>query len=248
MTNGDPLPTRFYDRFAFLFVVIVLTLTLLLLVDFLSAGSGWQEALSIGVTMLTGVMLLLAINASGAWHRLIVIGRIIVAVTLVFSVATAFVGGLSPIITGFWVVLVVATPLLVLYRVLDHEEVTSETLFGAVSVYLLLAIAATYIFLFIQTVSGTLYFGDNEPTTAFAYFSLVTVTTLGYGDLNPIGVVARAAAAFFAVTGQIYLVIIVARLVSVYSGISLRSDRARLDERAAGGDGAGGSSSERSGG
>jgi hypothetical protein len=230
MTEQEPTPTRFIDRFVFLCAIVVFALTLLLLVDMVDAATGWQEALSIAVTMLTGGMLLLAINASGVRHRFLVIGRIIVLATLVVAVGTAFVGGLSPVITGFWVLLVVAAPILVLRRVLEHQVVTSETLFGAVSVYLLLAIAGTYVFLFIQTASGNLYFGTKEPTTAFAYFSLVTITTLGYGDLSPVDAVARASAGLLAVTGQVYLVVIVARLVSMYSGVSLRSQRRRTDD------------------
>lgn len=231
-----PSRTRFTDRFAFLFIVVVFALTLLLLVDVVDAATGWQEVLSIAVTMLTGGMLLLAINASGVRHRFLVIGRIIVVATLVVAIGTAFVGGLSPVITGFWVLLVVAAPVLVLRRILEHQVVTSETLFGAVSVYLLLAIAGTYIFLFIQAASGSLYFGTKEPTTAFAYFSLVTITTLGYGDLSPVDVVARASAGLLAVTGQVYLVVIVARLVAMYSGGSLRARRRHVDDGAEGPD------------
>jgi len=230
MTEQQPTPTRFIDRFLFLFVVVVFALTLLLLVDMVDAASGWQEALSIGVTMLTGGMLLLALNASGVRPRVLFVGRIIVVGMLVLAIGAAFFGALSPLITGFWVLLVVAAPVLVLHRVLEHSVVTSETLFGAVSVYLLLAIAGTYIFLFIQTASGDFFFGDQQPTTSFSYFSLVTITTLGYGDLTPVGVVARASSGLLAVTGQVYLVVIVARLVSLYSGVSLRSRRRHADD------------------
>ena len=49
----------------------------------------------------------------------------------------------------------------------------------------------------------------------FTYFSLITITTVGYGDFDPAGVFGRAAAAWEAVIGQIYLVVVVARLVSL---------------------------------
>ena len=51
------------------------------------------------------------------------------------------------------------------------------------------------------------------------YFSLVTITTLGYGDLAPSGDVGRPAAADAAVVGQIYLVFIVARAVALYTAL-----------------------------
>ncbi len=66
------------------------------------------------------------------------------------------------------------------------------------------------------------------------YFSLVAITTLGYGDLAPVGEVARAAAAGAAVLGQIYLVFIVARLVALYTALGSligRSSRAKEDHQ-----------------
>ena len=221
-------PTRFRDRFAMLFLLVTVTIGLLLLVDISTAASGWSEVLAILVTVLTGLMLLLAVSASGAGHRIIVISRVVVAFTVAAAVLSALVGADAASIGLVWVLLIVATPLLVLRRVLEHNEVTSETLFGAVSVYLLVAIAGTYVFLLIQTVSQHDFFGSDQPTTAFMYFGLVTISTLGYGDLVPIGEVPRAAAATLAVVGQIYLVVVVARLVSLYVGSrrTERSDRA----------------------
>jgi hypothetical protein len=49
------------------------------------------------------------------------------------------------------------------------------------------------------------------------YFSLVTITTLGYGDLSPVTEAARAAASATAIVGQIYLVFVVARMVGLYT-------------------------------
>ena len=122
-----------------------------------------------------------------------------------------------------WIALVVAAPIVALRRLMQHRRVGAKTMLGAVSVYLLIALAATYLFLFIDTfLSGSgRFFGQEEPTTVFAYFSLVTITTLGYGDFDPAGEVGRAAAAWEAVIGQIYLVVVVARLVSLYSGRQL---------------------------
>ena len=48
------------------------------------------------------------------------------------------------------------------------------------------------------------------------YFSFVTISTLGYGDISPATIAAGTAAYFEAISGQIYLVIVVARLVSLY--------------------------------
>jgi voltage-gated potassium channel Kch len=57
----------------------------------------------------------------------------------------------------------------------------------------------------------------EESTTSFMYFSLVTVTTLGYGDLSPVTDWARLLATTEAVIGQVYLVTVVAMLVGLFA-------------------------------
>ena len=64
-------------------------------------------------------------------------------------------------------------------------------------------------------------FGFTDPSFEAAwnqllYFSLVTLTTLGYGDITPVGAVARIWSALEAVTGTLYLAVLIARLVSLY--------------------------------
>lgn len=218
MEKVNPLrPTRFYDRFAMLFILVAFTIGLLLLVDLASVASGWNEVLSILVTLLTGLMLLVAVSASGARRRAVVAARVIVVFTVAAASISELLNAQAANVGLVWVLLIVAAPLLVLRRILEHTEVTSETLFGAVSVYLLIAVAGTYVFLLIQVWSSSDFFGTNEPTTAFMYFSLVTIATLGYGDIAPATEIPRAASVALAVVGQMYLVVVVARLVSLYS-------------------------------
>jgi hypothetical protein len=61
---------------------------------------------------------------------------------------------------------------------------------------------------------------DGQSMAAlFRYFSLVTITTVGYGDITPLGPGARAFANLEAVVGQLYLVILVAWLVGMHVSI-----------------------------
>ncbi len=62
------------------------------------------------------------------------------------------------------------------------------------------------------------------------YFSFVTLGTLGYGDITPVGGPARALAVSEAIVGQMYLVVVVARLVSLYEGSALRDERRQRDK------------------
>jgi len=220
MTDRASLYHKLYDRFDLLFAVTVLTIALLLLVD-LDQDQGLAELLSFTVTLLAAAALFLAVAAAGVGHRgrqvtLALIGAVLVAaiVSMVFSDIPNGHGGF------LWLLLVVVAPVVALRRLMQHRTVTAETLLGAISVYLLIALAATYSFLFIDTfMSGSgRFFGQEEPTTVFTYFSLITITTVGYGDFDPVGLFGRAAAAWAAVIGQIYLVVVVARLVTLYSG------------------------------
>jgi hypothetical protein len=220
MTGRDSPLHRFYDRFDLLFYVTVVTIALLLLVD-LSQDQGFSEVLAFVVTLLAAAALFLAVAAAGVGPRgrkitLFLIGSVLVAgiVSAVFSDVPNGHGGV------LWLVLVVAAPVIAVRRLMKHQTVTANTLLGALSVYLLIALAATYFFMFIDTfASGSgRFFGQEEPTTVFTYFSLITITTVGYGDFDPAGTFGRAAAAWEAVIGQIYLVVVVARLVALYSG------------------------------
>ena len=100
-------------------------------------------------------------------------------------------------------------------RLLHHRTVTTGTLLGAISAFLLIPIAFCYAFLSIGPLQGTPFFGHAEPSTSFMYFSLSTVTTVGYGDLAAVTPFARLVANAEAVSGQVYLVTFVAMLVGL---------------------------------
>jgi hypothetical protein len=226
----DPL-ARLYDRFDLLFYVTVVTAGLLLVVDL--QQDGWTEILSVTVTGLTATMLFLAVAAAGVGRRGRRLVLIIGGIGVLASVASLlFSRGESDFVGLAWLLVVVAAPVVALRRLMEHVSVTYQTILGALSVFLLLGIAATYTFLFIdRLMSGSdRFFGSPEPTTVFTYFSFVTITSLGYGDFAPVGVVGRAAAAWEAVIGQIYLVVVVARLVTLYSGGRLLPGRSGQGE------------------
>ena len=216
-----PLEQRFFDRFDLLFAVTLVTVGLLLLVDLEQTG-GVSALLAVVVTVLTAATLLLAVAAAGVGKRGFRLAWFAAGSTVLISIWVAFIPGHGLAAGGglFWLLLVVSAPVVALKRLVRHEKVTIETVLGAVSVFLLMAIAGTYLFLFIDRPGDTAghFFGQEEPTTVFMYFSMVTITTLGYGDFSPVDVAGRAAAAWVAVTGQIYLVVVVARMVAVFSG------------------------------
>jgi hypothetical protein len=107
------------------------------------------------------------------------------------------------------------TPVFVTRRLFLQARVTAGTIFGAMAVFLLIALAFDYVFLSLAQ-WGSPVFGQPEPTTSYMYFSLVTITTLGYGDLSPVSEASRYFATAEAVIGTTYLVTVVARLVAMF--------------------------------
>ena len=105
--------------------------------------------------------------------------------------------------------------LLFIYR---QDKVTRDLISGAAVVYLLMAIMWTFIYRVIETVhpgSFTVLATDIHERMRFIYFSLVTITTLGYGDMVPKTSLTSSLATLEAVVGQLYLVTTVAWLVGV---------------------------------
>ncbi len=133
----------------------------------------------------------------------------------------------SSILTVLFLFLVA---MLILSHVLRTERVSREKIFAALSVYLLLGVIWTFLFLFVGfLVPGSFRFGQEETLgkAEMVYYSFVTLTTLGYGDIVPISPSARALATLEALTGQLYLTVLVARLVGLHI---THSSRRRSDE------------------
>jgi len=113
-----------------------------------------------------------------------------------------------------------------LRSVLKQKEVTSETICMAISVYLFLGFTWTLLYSVIFLLHPE-SFGDlpaatpGHPTALLhifpilGYFSLTTLSTIGFGDITPLTLQARYAAVAEGITGQFYLAILVARLVGM---------------------------------
>jgi hypothetical protein len=120
---------------------------------------------------------------------------------------------------------------------MSHDEVTLDTILGGINAYLLIAFAFVFVYatLMIQD-GGALVIGgrplaqvltDDADKHGFAtllYFSFTTLTTLGYGDIAPASGVARLVTSTEAVIGQLYVAILIGRLVGLEVANHRRSD------------------------
>ena len=131
------------------------------------------------------------------------------------------------------------TAITIVRNVMLHERVTLDTILGGINAYLLIAIAFTFGHGVIAIIEPHAYNVDgapigqvlsiqNEGYVTMLYFSFVTLTTLGYGDIAPLDPLARLLAGAESVVGQLFVAIFIARLVSLE--VSQR-DRSRISSR-----------------
>ena len=214
---------RYLDRFGPLLALTVLSVTVSSLVDLndptanVATEVGW-----VIVSLITGLTLILALEAGGVAKGPRRVAVIVVLVAVLGAVLISVFANVGEVTNSasrpswLWVVLALLSPILVTRRLFLQDRVTAETIWGAMAAFLLIALAFNYAFLGVDQTSAGQFFGSPEPTTSFMYFSLVTITTLGFGDLNPATEVARYLATAEAVLGTIFLVTVVARLVGMF--------------------------------
>ncbi len=103
-----------------------------------------------------------------------------------------------------------------------HKKVAAGLLYGAISVYLLIGIGFAFSFSLIELIHPDSFRGVIKETgfgstfTSMLYFSFITLTTLGYGDISPLTRQALVLSYLEAIGGQMYLTILVPRLVGMY--------------------------------
>jgi len=116
--------------------------------------------------------------------------------------------------------LLLVTVTLIVRRILSFATVTGQSILGAISAYLIVGLMFAAFYAAIAQLHGGHFFADGRPgnSETFQYFSFTTLTTLGYGDFTAAGNDGRALAVMEALTGQIFLATLVARLVAAFRG------------------------------
>jgi hypothetical protein len=194
-------------------VLLLLLATFLFLV---LAGGFTGRWVSIATVLLEGATLLAALSAANASRRLVRLAIIVIAAgllsgTLAVAIGTDPRGPLFLLST----LLVGAAPIAIIRSILQRKVIDVRTVLGAICVYMLIGMLWALLYTAIGALDSRPFFAQiDEATTAdFLYFSFVTQTTVGYGDLTAAEDLGRALAVLEALIGQLYLVTVVALLV-----------------------------------
>jgi hypothetical protein len=219
---------RVRDAFGLVLVLVLITYVLTSLLG----NHGWEAVI---LTLATSATSIIALTSSHARARLVRSAIWLSALTIGLAVIAAISGertwlNFASVIQIGLLALAMGA---VLHRVVSTAEVGSRTILGAISVYTVLGILFTSVYGTVARIQdGPFFEGTPNPAGSdFLFFSYTTLTTTGYGNLVPGGQPGRMIAGLEMMIGQIFLVTLVAGLVSLWRpGEALR----RRQEKRAG--------------
>ncbi len=218
---------RVSDAFGLVLALVLLTYVLTSLLG----NRGWPAVILTVATSATSVVALVSSHVKARFIRLALwLSALTIALAVVAAISDEkwFLNLASLIQIALLTVAMAA----VLWRVVSSAEVGSRTILGAISVYTVLGILFTFAYGTIDRIQGGPFFEEVARPVGndFIFFSYTTLTTTGYGNLVPGGQPGRMIAGLEMMIGQIFLVTLVAGLVSLWRpGEALRRRRERRD-------------------
>jgi hypothetical protein len=194
-------------------VLVLLLLTYLFLTT--NATGPWARAATV---TLQAVTLVAALAAAETRMRIRRLARSVSIVCVVAAIVATQVPNTwsRDGVALMSLLLVGVAPTAIGWSIVRRRLIDTRTVLGAICIYVLLAYFWAFVYSAIGNFSSRAFFvQETHPTAAqYLYFSLVTLTTVGYGDLTATTSLGRALAAMEALLGQVYLVTVVAVLVA----------------------------------
>jgi hypothetical protein len=125
----------------------------------------------------------------------------------------------------FGTIFLAYTAIVILMHLFRNKEITIDVILGSVCVYFLIGLMWGFVYLILESLCPGSFLIERATTNNladFMYYSFVTLSTLGYGDIVPLSSPARSLSALEAIMGQLYIAVLIARLVGIH--ISQSSD------------------------
>jgi hypothetical protein len=206
-------------------VLVLVVVTYLVSVSFMS---GWAQSIVLAVQLAT--VLLTFRTARSALSARAMAAALIAAVAAV-AVANLFIAVTSAAVAVAFVVsalLYFVAPFAVLRDIAARRTVDQETVLGAIAAYLIVGMCFAFTYRALGALQVIPFFGADGPgdMSQALFFSFVTLTTTGYGNLVPATNPGQSLAAMEAVLGQLFLVTAVAKIITAWRPNRWRS----LDE------------------
>lgn len=201
----------------------MLSILLLLILSAVLEGTGYGY---LAIKLISSIVFILGAYAVGAGNRKTLLVLIVLGLPWFLSEWTFTKSSRTIFASLLFFLFVTIT---ILDHILKSNEVTTDTLYGAVCVYLMLGILWACIYRLLEYISpGAVFKGyssdiDNRMSTnELLYYSYTTLTTLGYGDITSVAHLGRIISVLEAIIGQLYITFLVARLVSIYTANAIR--------------------------
>ena len=203
----------------------------------ISSGDDWSRLVG---TALSGATAIAAIRAAGAKAgpqrlvRLAVVAAIIGSGLVLATGGGSFARGLIALANAGFIIF---SPLVIIRGLLNHvldEGVDAQVVAGALAIYMMLGLFFAFVVASVSEFSSTPYFVQHATVTASdeVYFSFITLSTVGYGDYTPALGIGRGMAILEGVSGQLYLVTVVALLIGNLRGRMRRPPAGKPPEEA----------------
>jgi len=230
MVTPDPAISRklfplLYREGRYLFLLV----SLLLLFFFYPFFDGLRFAPRVlGILFLA--ILISSVSSISSSRRSVAAAAFLAVFSFACFVAIQFTEGLifHALTAASFALFFALVTVVVIQHILNTREVTTDTILGAICAYLLLGMVWAMAFSLIEVLAPGSFLHGGQPLVAtfpearqpalprFIYYSFVTLTTLGYGDITPGSSPAAAFSSLEAVTGQLYIAVLIARLVALH--------------------------------
>jgi Ion channel len=196
-------------------VVLVLLLATYGLMTAAPTGA-WTRVVT---TALQGLTLLAALRASAVNRRIFRLAAVVVTLALLSSIVSVFLTSsteASGVFHALDVLMISVAPVAIARALWRRPVIDVHTALGAICIYVLLGMIFAFTYSAIGSAGDESFFvqTSNPGLDIYLYFSFVTLTTVGYGDYTAANGLGRSLATLEALLGQVYLVTVVALIVS----------------------------------
>lgn len=146
-------------------------------------------------------------------------GWVVLAVAASAAIVTSLIGATGHILdialSAATLIALLASPIAIIGHQVNRRGLNLEALLAAIAAYVLVGLFFAFAFNLLTLLSDTPLFGaaSSDSLTHQLFFSFTTLTTTGYGNLVPVGAVGQAIAVSEAITGQLFLITAVARIM-----------------------------------